>query len=88
MKEIRILLNETSFTNICKMGYITQRRDDVGTFDVSITKADLKQISTGEVLEKEVNGVTIKMALQDIGSELIKEIIKRSPIYSDMYYEL
>lgn len=88
MKEIRILLNETSFTNICKMGYITQRRDDVGTFDVSITKADLKQISTGEVLEKEVNGVTIKMALRDIGSELIKEIIKRSPIYSDMYYEL
>lgn len=88
MKEIRILLNETSFTNICKMGYITQRRDDVGTFDVSITKADLKQISTGEVLEKEVNGVPIKMALQDIGSELIKEIIKRSPIYSDMYYEL
>ena len=41
-----------------------------------------------EVLEKEADDATLKFGLQDLGSELIREIVKRSPIYSDLAQEI
>lgn len=87
MKETRILLNETNFTNLCKMGYFTQSSQS-GTTDITITKSDIKKLAYGEIVEKELSDDIIKIALQDIGFYLIKEIIKRSPMFSDLYYEL
>jgi TRAP-type mannitol/chloroaromatic compound transport system substrate-binding protein len=87
MKETRILLNETTFTNLCKMGYFTHL-GELGTQNVTITKTDIKRLSKGEIISKDFSNETIKIALQDIGFELVKEIIKRSPMFSEMYYEI
>lgn len=87
MKETRILLNETSFTNLCKMGYFTHN-GQLGTTNITITKRDIKNLAQGEIVIKEFSDEIIKIALQDIGFYLIKEIIKRSPIFSEVYYEI
>ena len=44
----------------------------------------MKEIATGKILEKEADGELFKFALQDIGIVLIREILRRSPIYSEM----
>jgi hypothetical protein len=87
MKEYRISLNELMFTNLCKSGFMLQK-GELGTYNINITKMDLKDLSEGKIITKDYSPDVIKIALQDIGSELIREIIKRSPIYSDMYYEM
>jgi hypothetical protein len=88
MKETRILLTETTFTNLCKSGYFVHRSEMGGSIDIRITKADMKVITSGKILEKDLGDEMIKIALQDIGLELIREIVRRSPVYSDMYYEI
>jgi hypothetical protein len=81
--ELRISLNEELFTNICKFGYITRQLEE-GRTDIRFTSLDIKSLSEGEILKKEIETTTILFLIQDIGSELIREIIKRSPIYSDI----
>ena len=87
MKENRILLNESTFTNLCKSGFFTYNSRETGRDEISFTRLDIKSLAKGEIIEKNV-GNLYKFALQDIGFDLIKEIIKRSPIYSELYYEL
>lgn len=87
MKETRILLNEITFTNLCKKGYF-EHVGELGRQDVSIYKADIRKLYNGEIISKELSNEVVKIALQDIGLELIREIIKRSPVFSEMYYEL
>lgn len=82
--EIRISLNEESFTNLCKFGYITKQLPEEGRNDIRFTSVDIRLLSIGDIITKEVGSVKILVALEDIGSELIREIIKRSPIYSDI----
>lgn len=86
--ETRILLNETTFTNLCKSGFLTQKDPQYGTIDLHITSMDMKNLASGGIVTKDINGSLFKIALQDIGLELIKEIIRRSPVYSQMYYEI
>lgn len=87
MKETRISLNETNFTNLCKMGYFTHN-GQLGTTNITITKRDIKKLASGDIVIKEFSDEIIKIALQDIGSYLIKEIIKRSPMFGEVYYEI
>jgi len=86
MKEYKITLNEFLFTNVCKFGFIIHQ-SDLGRIEIPITKRDIKAIATGELLKKSTSD-NYEIILQDIGFELTKEIIKRSPMYSDLYYEL
>jgi hypothetical protein len=86
-KEIRTSLNEVSFTHLCKSGVISHGTGYTKT-DVYFTKVDMKNLASGEIVTKHENGQTFQYLLQDIGFELIKEIIRRSPIYGEMYYEL
>lgn len=85
--EIRTSLNETMFSNLCKSGVFTHGTGYTRT-DVYFTKVDMRDLATGEIVTKNENGQTFQYALQDIGFELVKEIIRRSPIYGEMYYEL
>lgn len=85
--EIRTSLNEVSFTHLCKSGVITHGTGYSRT-DVYFTKVDMKNLTLGEIVTKYENDQTFQYVLQDIGFELIKEIIRRSPIYGEMYYEL
>lgn len=87
MQEIRISLNESNFTNIVKTGFYRYFSKETGTDEISFTKNDIKKISQGQILEKNLGNI-YKFALQDIGSELIREIVKRSPIYYELHTEL
>lgn len=82
--EIRISLNEDLFTNVCKFGFITKQLPEEGRNDIRFTSVDIKSLSLGQIITKEVGTVKILIVLEDIGNELIREIIKRSPIYSDV----
>jgi hypothetical protein len=87
MQEIRTVLTETLFTSVCKLGYFTYGIGYTRT-DVYFNKNDIKILESGEILSKVENGIEFKFVLQDIGIDLIKGIIKRSPLFSDLYYEL
>ncbi len=82
-KEIRTILNETQFTNLCKKGYITVTTD-LGKTDITFTKIDIGELTCGNLVEKEQDDVKFLYILQDIGLELIGEIVKRSPLFSDI----
>jgi len=87
-REIRTSLNESMFTNICKHGFIRHQSTLSGTYDVSFTRIDIKHLCKGEILEKQTDDAVLKFGLQDIGSDLIREIVKRSPIYSELAQEI
>jgi hypothetical protein len=87
MQEIRTVLTETLFTSVCKLGYFTYGTGYTRT-DVYFNKNDIKTLASGEILSKLENGIEFKFALQDIGIDLIKGIIQRSPLFADLYYEL
>jgi len=87
-REIRTSLNESMFTNICKHGFIRHQSTLSGTYDISFTRIDIKHLCKGEILEKQTDDAVLKFGLQDIGSELIREIVKRSPIYSELAQEI
>ena len=86
-KEIRTLLTETTFTNLCKVG--SARYSDINeTIDISFTKNDIRTLISGKILEKEFDNVTLKYLLQDIGTDMIREILRRSPVFSELSYDL
>jgi hypothetical protein len=87
-KEIKTSLNEVLFTNICKHGFIKHQSTLSGTYDVRFTRVDMKQLCSGNVIEKQTDDAVLKFALQDLGSEMIREIVKRSPIYSELAQEI
>lgn len=83
-KEIRILLNEDSFTHLCKVGFLKHQSPELGKTDIHFYKVDIITLTKGEILTKEVGTEIFKFALADIGLEMIREIIKRSPIYYEL----
>lgn len=87
-REIRTLFTETSFTGLCKNGYLIHDSKLSGKNQVDFTKEDIRLLSDGKIIEKEYDDAVLKFALQDIGLEIIKEILKRSPIYYDLSEEI
>ena len=88
MEQIRILLTEGSFTNVCKMGFIRYVVSENEKYDFPLSSMDMKQITSGKVLTKVVEGRTFDIAIQDIGKEMIREILMRSPVFSGMAYDI
>jgi len=87
-REIRVSINEVMFTNICKHGFIKHQSTLSGTYDVTFTRIDIKHLCKGDILEKQTDDAILKLALQDLGLEMIREIVRRSPIYSELAQEL
>ncbi len=87
-KEIRTVVTEQLFTNFCKSGFITHKSEISGQEDIRFSKNDMMVLATGQILEKETDDTVYKFALQDIGKDLIREIVKRSPIYSELAQEI
>jgi hypothetical protein len=85
MKETRILLNEPMFTNLCKMGFYTAVENNMKN-DLYFTKEDIKSLVNSKVVEKDASYTQTNwmFMLQDIGFDIINEILKRSPIYADL----
>lgn len=87
MKEvIEVKLDETNFTILCKIGHFTRNTpngDDV----IYFSKTDIKNLYNREtVIKTSYHKYEIDLLLND--KYLIKEIIRRSPIFSDLYDEL
>jgi hypothetical protein len=82
--ERKILLTEGMFTGLCKMGSMKVEND----IQISFTSREITQLCKGEVLDKSVIGwtenINFKFALQDIGFDMINEILKRSPLFGDL----
>ena len=82
--EKRIVITETMFTGICKRGFIQIDSDNQVTF----TSKEISQLCQGKILDKEVVGwsenTNFKFALQDIGNDMINEILKRSQLFGDL----
>ena len=82
--EKRIVLTETMFTGICKRGFIQIDTDN----QVSFTSREIAQLCQGKILDKEVAGwsenINYKFILQDIGFDMINEILKRSPLFGEL----
>lgn len=85
--EFRIMLNENTFTNLCKYGFVIHTSKENGRVELNITRNDIHKLYKGEIIEKRI-GFVYKIALQDIGKGYIKEIIKRSPVYSQLHTSL
>lgn len=83
-KEIRILFNEDSFTNLCKIGFIKHQSPTIGRMDIHFYKHDIITLTKGEIVSKDIDTELFRFMLQDLGSETIREIIKRSPIYYEL----
>jgi hypothetical protein len=79
--EKRIVVDEPMFIGICKRGFIQVDKDT----QVSFTSREVSHLCQGRILDKEVVGwsenINFKFALQDIGYDMINEILKRSPLF-------
>jgi hypothetical protein len=89
MEEIRSSLNEPSFIQLCKTGNLTYGQG-YNKIELNITSLDMVSLTKGEIIEKEItwDNKNFKIVLQDIGSDVIREIVRRSPIYSHLYYDI
>jgi hypothetical protein len=81
-KEINIILNEIGFTNICKQGFIIFNGSN-GRNELYLTKLDIKHILENGTFEKNIGQDSLKLYLE-VNKDTIKEIIKRSPMYSNI----
>jgi hypothetical protein len=86
-KEIRMLLNEYTFTNLCKAGFF-MHNSPTGKTDVFVNRNDIRTLIKGEILTIPVGEEDFKIALQDIGFTMIREILKRSPLFSELAEEV
>lgn len=84
MEEYRISLDELSFTNVCKRGFLTKQLTS-GTTQINLTKMDILELSKGGILEKKYSDCSVLMMIERVDYDTIKEIVKRSPVFSDLY---
>lgn len=81
--EKRILLNDVMFTSLAKKGFLMD-----GNVQLQLATRELALLCQGKIVEKQHvdwNGtIEYRLALQDIGFEMINEILKRSPIFSEL----
>ena len=83
MNEINITLNEVSFTNVCKIGFIRHTSNENGTTEIYLNKEDIRKIMWGEYISKKV-GFIYNIRVININNDTIRELVKRSPIFSDL----
>jgi hypothetical protein len=87
MQERKILLDEFSFTNVCKFGFI-KHLSPLGTTNIHIHKRDIKELFEGKIVTKEFSDEVVQIAIVALDPVLVKEIIRRSPMFGELYYEI
>ena len=85
---MRILLNEPTFSQMCKIGFIRYNLADGRKLEFPISSSDMRVLTSGKILTKTSDDTKVEIALQDIGLEMIREILMRSPVFSGMAYEI
>ncbi len=88
-KEIKIVLNESSFSQVVKVGRIVYILNVEGQkVELPLTSIDVKEICKGNILIRRVDDYIVKVALNVIDREMIKEILRRTPLYSSLAEEI
>ncbi len=84
IKQINISLNEDNFTYICKVGFLTHKSPEYGKTDIHFSRKDILDIVNGKIVIKDVANEIFNFALQDLGIDYIREIVKRSPLFFEL----
>lgn len=88
-KDIKILLNESTFTQIAKLGRINYIQSDGSKLEITLTTMDVRELCSGKLLMKKVDENMIHVLLQpNLSKDIIKEILKRTPLFSSLSEEI
>ncbi len=79
---INLIFNEIGFTSVCKEGFIKYISDGQRR-EFYLSKMDVLEILEHSSLNKENTIDSINIVI-NIDKEIIKEIVKRSPMYSNI----
>lgn len=86
MEELNIALDEGGFTSLCKNGGLTYG-SGYDRKEISISRLDMVSLMKGDIISRDVMDRKINIKIFNVSDYLVKEIIRRSPIYSQIYYE-
>jgi hypothetical protein len=81
------VLNTPQFTQLCKTGFMTKQTPE-GRSDLQFYSIDMLDLCNGKVVEKELYNETYRFQINGISNDDIREIVKRSPIYSNIIDKL
>ena len=85
MENTKIILTETLLTNICKNGFFTYSSKELGTINLYFTKIDIDSLRKNEIVTKSIEDFIFDFKADErIEDGMINEIIKRSPLFSDL----
>ncbi len=75
---MNIILNEVTFTNVCKIGILR-----IGSTEIFFSKKDILDLIKNKEINKDQD-ILYNIRISNISDFTINEIIKRSPIFSDL----
>jgi len=87
-KQIRILLSEAQFSQTVKLGRIIYPLTETSKLEFSLTSMDVREICKGRILMKKIDDYILEVAIVKLPTETIKEILKRTPLYSSISEEI
>lgn len=87
-KEIRILLTEAQFSQVVKMGRIVYMNNDTSKVEFPLSSLDVREICNGKILMKNTDEQIFQIAIARMDKEIIREILKRTPLYSSLAEEI
>lgn len=84
MESLKIILAEPQFTQLCKLGFITRKDENLNLTDIYFNRVDIKNLVDGNIVSKDCNGSEIEFVVSRIEREQLIEIVKRSPIFYEL----
>lgn len=84
MESLKIILAEPQFTQLCKLGFVTRKDENLNLTDIYFNRVDIKNLVDGNIVSKDCNGVEIEFVVSRIEREQLIEIVKRSPIFYEL----
>ena len=75
---MNIILNEVTFTNVCKIGILR-----IGSTEIFFSQKDILDLIKNKEINKDQD-ILYNIRISNISDFTINEIIKRSPIFSDL----
>lgn len=84
MESLKIILAEPQFTQLCKLGFVTRKDENLNLTDIYFNRVDIKNLVDGNIVSKDCNGSEIEFVVSRIEREQLIEIVKRSPIFYEL----
>jgi hypothetical protein len=88
-KEIKIVLTEANFSQAVKVGRIIYILNQQGQkLELPLTSMDVRELCKGKILMRKVDEYFVQVVLATIDKEMIREILRRTPLYSSLAEEI